>query len=273
MSLSPAAALGTRLHTVEAGAGPTIVCLHSSGSSSGQWRRLIESWQFRYRFVAVDFLGHGRSPEQPEEFDLAAESAAVWEVVQSAREPIHLVGHSYGGAVAIDLALRHPERVASLTVYEPVLFSLLDPASAEFDAITSAGWGIVGNARAGALEAAAASFIDYWSGVGSWGRLPVEHQARALARIMPVARHFEALFASELTLDRLGALHVPTRVLCGDRSPAPARAVSRRVASLACATMERLSGLGHMGPVTHPERVNPLIAAHLESQALIGMAA
>lgn len=262
-----------RPYSLTDGEGPAVICLHASGSSSSQWRRLIQAAQGEFRFISFDFLGHGRSPGQPAHFDLACESDGIGNALSASREPVHLVGHSYGGAVAIALALRHAERIASLTVYEPVLFPLLDPASAEHAEIMSVGWGIVKSARAGDLEAATAAFIDYWNGAGSWHALPPEQQERARARIEAVARHFEALFASALTLDRLRALHVPTLVLRGDRSPAAARAVCARLATLACVTVQTLPGLGHMGPVTHAGTVNAAIVAHLRARSSMRNAA
>ena len=142
MSIASDAVPAARLHSVTAGAGPVVVCLHSSGSSSGQWRRLIESQQAAHRFIAFDFHGHGRSPDfAGDAYELRSESEAVFSSLPPSREPIHLVGHSYGGAVALDLAVRYPGRFASVTVFEPVLFALLDPGSAEFAEITSVGFG------------------------------------------------------------------------------------------------------------------------------------
>jgi pimeloyl-ACP methyl ester carboxylesterase len=251
-----------------------VACLHSSGSSSAQWRRLIESRQAVHRFIAFDFLGHGRSPDfAGDAYSLGFESEAVSDGLPPSREPIHLVGHSYGGAVALDLAVRHPGRFASVTVFEPVLFALLDPGSAEFAEITATGYAIVRAARAGDLRAASATFIDYWNGSGSWRALAAEQQERICARIVPVARHFEALFSGPLPFDRLRALRVPTLVLLGDRSPAPARAVSERLGALPFVTVESLPGLAHMGPITHAEEVNDRIERHLRATSTLPIAA
>lgn len=274
MPHSSAAPVAERLHSIVAGAGPTVVCLHSSGSSSGQWRRLMESGQDAHRFVAVDFHGHGRSPDfAGDRYELRSESEAVLHSLPSSGDPIHLVGHSYGGAVALDLAVRHPGRFASVTVFEPVLFALLDRASAELHEITSVGLGIARAARAGCLDAASAAFIDYWNGTGAWRALPVDQQERVRARILPVARHFEALFSDPLPLDRLRALRVPALVLLGDRSPAPARAVCARLGALPSVAIEVLPGLAHMAPVTHSAVVNPRIMAHLEAVSTLRIAA
>jgi pimeloyl-ACP methyl ester carboxylesterase len=274
MTLPSHAVRAARLHSITAGAGPAVACLHSSGSSSTQWRRLIESAQADFRFVAFDFHGHGRSPDYAgDAYDLGCESDAVVHGLPPSNEPVHLVGHSYGGAVAIDLAVRYPGRFASVTVFEPVLFALLPPASAEFHEITSVGLAIVRAAHAGEFEVAAATFVDYWNGTGAWRRLPVEQQARVRERIAPVARHFEALFANPLPFDRLRALQVRTLVLLGDRSPAPARAVGQRLAALPLVTVETLVGVAHMGPVTHPDEVNARIARHLQEASTLPIAA
>lgn len=274
MSIALDAVPAARLHSVTAGAGPGVVCLHSSGSSSSQWRWLIESTQADFRFLAFDFHGHGRSPDfAGDAYAMRFESEAVFSSLPLSSEPIHLVGHSYGGAVALDLAVRHPDRFASVTVFEPVLFGLLDPASAEFREITSVGFEIVRAAHAGELEVAAATFVDYWNGTGAWRRLPAEHRARVRGRIAPVARHFEALFANPLPFERLRQLQVPTLVLLGARSLAPARTVSRCLEALPSVTVEALAGVAHMGPITHPEEVNPRIARHLREASTLPIAA
>jgi len=274
MSIAFDAAPAARLHSVTAGTGPTVVCLHSSGSSSGQWRRLIGSRQAAHRFIAFDFHGHGRSPDfAADAYELRFESEAVFNGLPPSRGPIHLVGHSYGGAVALDLAVRYPGRFASVTVFEPVLFALLDRGSAESAEITSTGFAIVRAARAGELRAASATFIDYWNGSGSWRALAAEQQDRVSTRIVAVARHFEALFSNPLPFDRLRALRVPTLVLLGDRSPAPARAVSECLGALPFFTVESLAGIAHMGPITHPGEVNARIERHLRDTSTLPIAA
>jgi len=274
MSIAFYSAPVARLHSVTAGSGPTVACLHSSGSSSGQWRRLIEEQQAFHRFIAFDFHGHGRSPDfAGDTFELRAESEAVLQGLPRSSEPIHLVGHSYGGAVALDLAVRHPGRFASVTVFEPVLVGRLDRGSAEFAEITSTGLAIVRAARAGDLGAASATFIDYWNGTGSWNALSAEHQDRVCLRIVAVAQHFEALLANPLPFDRLRDLRVPTLVLLGDRSPAPARAVGQCLGAMPFVRVEVLPGVAHMGPITHPEEVNPRIARHLRAVSALPIAA
>ena len=274
MSSTSAVVPPVRLHTITAGSGPLVLCLHSSGGSSSQWRRLIESGKDAFRFLAFDFHGHGRSEEyRGEDYALRCESDAIWASIESVREPMHLVGHSFGGAVALDLALRHRGRFASAIVFEPVLFALLDATTAEYREIASVGLRIAAAARAGDLEVASAAFVDYWNGAGCWSSMPSEQRERVRGRIVPVGRHFEALLADPVTTERLGCLDVPTLVLRGDHSPAPARAVSDLLGAFSCVTREVLPGLGHMGPITDADVVNPRISAWLNAFSVVPMAA
>lgn len=267
------ASAAIRLHHQAAGTGPTVVCLHSSGSSSAQWRALMEAAGRDYRFIAIDFYGHGRSADYTGEgYCLQEEAEAVLRSLPPG-VPMHLVGHSYGGAVALDLAVRHAARFASVTVFEPVLFGLLERDGADFGEITSVGLGIARSARENQVDRACSEFVDYWNGAGAWNRLPAVQQQRVRERIVPVGRHFEALFADPLPFEALRSLQLPMLVLSGERSPAPARTVCELLGALPDVRLEVLPGVGHMGPLTDSEIVNARIRAHLAVQAKVALAA
>src|SRR5262249_54735694 len=104
-----------------------VIALHCSGSSGRQWQRLAETLGEQYVVVAPDFFGSGArshwSGERP--FNLAGEAARVIDITDAHDAPAHLVGHSYGGAIALRVAFSRPPRVASLALYEPVAFHLL----------------------------------------------------------------------------------------------------------------------------------------------------
>src|SRR5437764_15082163 len=113
-----------------AGTGTPVVLLHASLGSKSQWSTLIERLSRRFCVVAVDLHGYGdnTSLRTPAPFRLDDEVDLVMDRLDAAVDPrarIHLVGHSYGGLVALRLAQRHPHRVASVCVYEPVVMRLL----------------------------------------------------------------------------------------------------------------------------------------------------
>ena len=246
---------------LSASARQTVICLHSSASSGRQWDAVVAALSPAHAVVAPALLGYDvRTPWPVEQgVTLDDEAAALEPMLDAAGGAVHLLGHSYGGAVALQLALRRPDAVASLTLYEPVRFALLfghPVVAAAGDDIVRVGRGIGTLTRAGHTHAAAARFVDYWSGDGAWQALSKSRQDAIAARMTKVRAEFEALFADAVPASAYEALRMPVRVLRGDASPEPARAVAARLSGLLpLATLVTLRGGGHMQPVTHPSSV------------------
>jgi pimeloyl-ACP methyl ester carboxylesterase len=254
----------------EAGAGPAVVCVHASASSSAQWRPLMECLGGRFRTLAVDLYGCGKSSRWPngQMLSLADEVSFLDPVLAAAGDRFHLVGHSYGGAVALKAALANPGRLRSLVVFEPVLFSLLfaedatQPAAREIAAVRDE---TVAAVQTGNPDAAGARFVDYWMGAGVWAGMP-ESRRQAVAEAMnTVSSEWDAAFMEPTPLEGLAAVDVPILLLTGSESPAASRAVARLLMkTLPRVTAVEIEGVGHMAPVTHSDRVNALIERHLE---------
>src|SRR5262252_3206166 len=87
----------------EAGSGTAVVCIHSSASTSGQWRPLIERLADRFRVIAVHLYGSGKTAAWPHDhpMHLNDELALLSSVFRAAGDRFHLIGHSYGGAIAL----------------------------------------------------------------------------------------------------------------------------------------------------------------------------
>src|SRR5215207_1390588 len=94
----------------------TVVCLHSSGSTGGQWAALRAQFEPEIQVLTPDFHGHGAGLAWRgfDEDIVAADAGMVARIARRVAGSVHLVGHSYGGAVAMRVALDHPERVASI---------------------------------------------------------------------------------------------------------------------------------------------------------------
>ena len=246
----------------------TLICLHASGSSARQWTGMSAALSASYRVVAPELLGYRDEPPWPagRPVSLDDEAAALAPLLLA--NGVHLLGHSYGATVALQMALLWPERVKSLTLYEPVRFAVLAHdrgSSAGFEDIVGVGRRIGQDVLAGATATASERFVDYWSGEGTWRQMPARRQQGLVARMPKVRAEFEALFADRVPLSAYRALAVSVHPIGGTAPPAPARQVLRLLAGqMTQARLTALQGLGHMGPIDAPQRV--LAALGLSAQ-------
>lgn len=247
----------------------TVVLLHSSASSSRQWQALAAQLQPQYRVMPIDLHGHGRQADWRGDSPLTLADEAALALPLLPPEGAHVVGHSYGAAVALKLATLAPRSVRSLSVYEPVLAAWLvdddaqSPAAREFLAVGA----FVDRALArGEHELAAWHFVDYWSGPGAWAAMSPERRAGVAQRMPAVGAHFGALLGERMLSPlALAALTMPMLVLHGEGT----RASTRRIAQLLRAVLpqarhEALNGVGHLGPMTHAAEVNACIQGFIE---------
>src|SRR5262245_19828893 len=172
--LEEASMTSSPLHIEDAGAGDPVILLHSSGLSGRQWRRLSSELLGRgFRTIVPDLTGHGASDAWPEAkpFSFHLDVDHMIALLHGLEHPAHLVGHSYGGFVALLAAKAAPERVRSLVLYDPVAFGTLDPTT-DADAVADLSridfrWESSEAGRERFLQ----QFVDYWGGDGAWSSL------------------------------------------------------------------------------------------------------
>jgi len=252
--------------------GPAVICLHSSASSARQWESLRESLADGYRVLTPELLGYGAGGEWTYEraMSLDDEARAIEPLMMTEPDGVHLVGHSFGGAVALHLALRNPGRVKSVALYEPVLANLLneDPRSrAAATEFTSVRIAVRRAVHSGQVEHAANVFVDYWSGAGAWRALPEKRRAAIVQRMRKVDAEFDAIFYNATSLSTYRRIEVPVLAMAGSATRRPPRAILDLVTTaLPDVTRQEIAGAGHLGPLTHPDDVNPRIRAFLDAQ-------
>ncbi len=256
------------------GSDDTVLCLHSSLNSCRQWNDLETLQGLSHRVVAPDLHNYGNGAKWSfldQALSLNDEVEQLRPALDDLSGPIHLVGHSYGGAVAIKLAMELPGRFSSLTVYEPVLFNLLmlEPSTR---CMASDVFRLIGRVqrayRYGDTESAAQRFVDFWSGEGAWTQFSTRQQTKMASNIEAVLSNFEAILSEPDPRQQLRELDVPTLCLYGSRSPTVAVAISQLLGEmLPKITLAPQIDMGHMGPITHSQRVNRQISEFISSHA------
>ena len=171
----------------DTGSGPAVVLVHSSASGHRQWQRLVEALQSRYRLIAVNLFGYGKTSSWPGTRPLttADQAELVAAAAELAPEPVALIGHSLGGAVAFEAAAKLSGRVRVLVAFEPILFGHLKahgPVNA-YDEIAGVASRYNELARTGRLERGrrmVRRLLDYCRHLGGHaGRAQAEHVRNA----------------------------------------------------------------------------------------------
>jgi pimeloyl-ACP methyl ester carboxylesterase len=238
-----------------------VIMLRCSGGPDGQWQSLAQAMDERYLGLAPDLEAPAADEELPR---LADDVAALRAFADCHGETFHLVGHSHGGAVALRAALDMPERIASLTLIEPVAFHLLRPFAPLWLEVRALAQALGDAVRAGTPAEGMARFVDYWNGAGTWDALAEGHRARLAACAARTVRDFAAVFAETADLRDYARLTMPTLLVCGESTTAPCRKlVDQLSVVLPRLRREVVAGAGHMAPLTHAEATNRAILEHL----------
>jgi pimeloyl-ACP methyl ester carboxylesterase len=250
-----AGAVNTRV--LIGGDGPPVLYLH--GLEGLQWDAFHDGLAAAHTVYAIEHVGSGESTGIEEFYDFWDLVSHYEEVLDELRLPVTaLVGHSFGGMVAAEVAAYLRRRISRLVLMAPLGLWDDDHPVAEID-------GIARERRGEALLA---------------------DPSRPLPRLLdPDPADYEALFHAELNASsinqfswpiaekglsrRLYRITAPTLLLWGDRDRIMepefyARAFSARLK--APATTEIISGLGHLLHLEDPQAVVAAIVAHLDTQ-------
>ena len=159
---------GVQLYYEEHGLGGPILGVHGAGSSAALWEGAVPELAKRGRTILYDRRGSFRS-ERPEPYatnvhEQADDAAALLDALGAA--PAVVIGRSYGGAVAVDLALRHPGRVRALVLLEGDVPAVSPTGAQE--------WAELEEQLEADPSRAAEALMAVVLGEGGWERLPGE---------------------------------------------------------------------------------------------------
>ena len=213
---------GVRLYYEELGAGTPILGIHGAGSSAVFWEEAAERLSGLGRVIIYDRRGSNRS-ERPNPYETTSVQEHADDALALMRsldaEPAILVGRSYGGTIALDLALRQPDAVLGIALLEAGPMGL----STEYDE-----WFVSVRAAVENVESDAVGETVIRAVFGAWEELP-EMWRDVFTRNGPAL--LAELRGEERTdNDRLGELGVPTLVVTAGASPGPIQRCSETLA-------------------------------------------
>ncbi len=244
---------GIRLYYEELGEGVPTVCVHGGGSSAVMWSDAVVRLAALGRVISYDRRGCGRS-ERPVPYEQttvsgqADDAAALLDALEAV--PAIVIGRSYGGAVAIDLALRYPDQVRALILLEGDALGL-SPAGLEWTR------GLDGRLRDVAaqdgVDAVYEALIEEVMGEGAWDSFP-EEVKRVLTQNGP-ALLAELHYVDEPMPDAaaFATIDAPALLVAASDSPPEQRDMTERMAEvLPNARLVRVGG-GHLIDPAGPE--------------------
>ena len=270
---------GFATHYSDSGTGETVLLLHAGGTCSKHWRKIAPLLEDRFRLIAPDLIGFGGTVSWSGGAELTHDDQA--ELVRglvhwAGAGPVHVVGHSYGGAVAMRFALKFPEMVKSLVLVEPVLTGLLNQVgeSELYEAEHSLAQAFIADAVDGEDVRAWRRFIDHHNGDGTWENLSEEAQERFLDMTRETADAYRSNFNNPTTVRDLRGMQIPVTVASGSETNETYGKICRVLRkNLPNCIAEEIEGAGHMSPLTHPQAIAGAIEDHVEASGSLAMAA
>lgn len=252
------------------GARP-VLALHCSLAHGGAWSGLAAGLR-GVTVVAPDLPGHGQSGGWDGGTDLHGLTTRIAADLAGRLDgggPVDVMGHSFGGTVALRLALERPGLVRSLVLFEPVLFAAARAAGAAcWPGFLDEHEAVAALHRGGQDEAATRRFHAVWGGAVGYDDLPERQRRYMVDRIGLVVAQDATLVADSAALLRamgLEGLGVPVLLAEGGESPPVIGAICGELARrLPLVRRVLVPGAGHMLPMTHAADLAGPVQAHLD---------
>ena len=154
---------------IESGSGEKVILIHSSVAGAKQWRSLMDALSGDFHVIAVNLFGYGKTRPWKENGNLQRledQAKLIEPFLPTDGRQISIVGHSFGGSVAMKTAALFKDRVKRLVLIEPNPFYLLNRhgRTAAYKEAVALRDLIKEHGKAGTWEIAAEKFSDYWTG-------------------------------------------------------------------------------------------------------------
>jgi len=249
----------------DVGQGPSLVLLHPVGTSGSIWWQHIPRLAQRFRVLAVDLPGHGRSPKPKEPVSIEAMAEEVYETLQKqSLLPAHFVGLSLGGMVVQMLVVKHPSSIASLTLCDTLCKVNPDMAKILEERARTV--------EQGGMPAFVKSTLERWfsPGFSDMHSDVVAIVEKLLLEADPIinAQTWRAIAKFDITSRLRSVPLIPTLVVNGSLDTSIPPDIGKRLSEFFEASLVELSGCAHMAPVEVPDKFMDLLESFLLGNGL-----
>ena len=248
----------------ECGEGPTVVFVPGSCSTGAAWRPVVSRLKHGFHCVTTSLLGYGGTAERRTAggADMSREAEVIEAVVRRAARPVHLVGHSFGGLVALATALRNRIPLRSMAILDVPAVELLRSMEERqhfraFQDMTHAYFRAFHAGETAAIE----TMIDFYGGTGTFASWPERVRSYAVETTAVNIRDWATAYGFPLTPAALLSIDVPTLVLWGGKSQRAVRRANELLSRcIPRASAVTIPGAAHFMIATHPGEVADMIA-------------
>jgi pimeloyl-ACP methyl ester carboxylesterase len=265
-----------RLSTVEAGSGPPVLAIHGLGGTKGSFLPTVVALSDRYRVIALDLPGFGDS-DKPigAAYDPRFFAAACADLLDALRlERVHLIGNSLGGRIALELALRRPDRIERVALLAPSLAWRRARQLAPLVRLTRPELGLVQLAPRAVVDGIVRRLIpgatDGWAAAGVDEFLRAYLTPSGRAAFYAAARHIylDEPHGQDGFWSRLANLEPDALFIWGRRDKLVPIGFKRHVTNTLPAARHLELDCGHVPQIERPKDTNHAIAGFLSPNSV-----
>lgn len=262
---------GRNIEFQDSGSGPAVLFIPGSFSTPAAWRPMQKLLPQGLRMAATSLCGYGATQESRSigDLDIAHQVRVIERVAGEIGQPLHLVGHSFGGTIALASALAGGLEVASIAVFEANPLELIREQGGQvaYDEVHRMSLAFEAAYHAGEPDAAG-RIIDFWGGEGVFAAMPAPVQDYCRKTVYANVLDWRSAFEFHAVKQDYAKLDIPMLLVRGGNAcPAMVHITDALEEALPRVRPAVVAGANHFLITSHAEDCAELLAAFLDEVA------